>query len=352
MLMSVFRFLIVAVFGVFTLTGFSAGIEWQTLTDESMALTQKGEFERAEVLSQKALALAAISAASDPITHAQSFAYLGTLQVRLQKLAEAAVNFKSALRIFEAELPFGHDDVVLLVTALAMLYEHQMQLEFALPYYQKLLAIQERKHGQEHFNVVPALIQLARCYLGVESAIAARLAGRAVVITEKNFGSDDDRLAAVLVLAAQYADSRAETERQLTRSISITEKRYGPNHINVLEPLSQLGNLLVIQRKFLHAKDIYGKAEAAVERNADVGGEIKGRIWKGLGEVYDGMRQEEKAEKYYLRALDELEKNERAGVVRLDLATVRTRLFNIYLAQKRTVDIQALRAREFKNKQR
>ncbi len=124
-------------------TGFSqgAGIEWELLNEEVMALYQKGDYDRAVVVAKKALEVA------------------------------------------EKNVGPNHPDVATSLNILALLYDAQGQYGQAEPLYKRSLAIREKALGPDHPNVATGLENLAVLYRAMKrSDEAEKLEQRAAKI--------------------------------------------------------------------------------------------------------------------------------------------------------------------------
>jgi tetratricopeptide (TPR) repeat protein len=100
----------------------SAGVEWDVLVQEASDLYRAGKYDRAVVVSQKALQVAEESVGPDHPSVAQSLHNLAELYRTQGDYAKAEPLHKRALAIREKALGPDHPDVAESLESLAALY--------------------------------------------------------------------------------------------------------------------------------------------------------------------------------------------------------------------------------------
>jgi tetratricopeptide (TPR) repeat protein/CHAT domain-containing protein len=112
--------------------------------------------------------------------------------------------------------------------------------------------------------------QVVQLYQAGKYAEATALAKRSLSVTERKFGPDHPSAATVLNnLAELYrAQGRyAEAEPLMRRALAIDEKNMGPEHPNVAATLNNLAGLLLVSDRLSEAESLYRRALAIDEKS-------------------------------------------------------------------------------------
>jgi tetratricopeptide (TPR) repeat protein len=135
---------------------------WELLFTEAASLLnrmggylrQRGEYEQAEPLYQRALALRERMLGPEHTDTATSLNDLAVLYYSQGKYEQAEPLYQRALAIDEKAYGSDHPDVATDLSNLAFLYKNQGKYEQAEPLYQRALAICERVLGSDHPSTV------------------------------------------------------------------------------------------------------------------------------------------------------------------------------------------------------
>ena len=203
---------------------------------------------RLAVLSLVSLFVAAgpAGAGEDPTSIADRLTELlekGEAELEAGQIPEAVETLRSALR-YTAE-NYGEESVVWAVGAksLASVLQRSGDHEDARSLLERVLAIDEKRFGSEHPDLVGSLYDLAWLLQDMHDyAAALPFLERALAIREEQFGpehpsraADLNNLAGLLRKMGDYAAARPLYERALT----IAEAQLGPDHPDTARYLNQ-----------------------------------------------------------------------------------------------------------------
>ena len=196
----------------------------------ALFLSSQGDYVRASVLGQSALAATEKAEGPDHIDTAMTLANLADIYQTLGRAQDALPLAERALSITEKTLGPDHPTFASRLNNLAGLYKHFGRLAEALPLAERAVAITEKALGLDHFRTAMALANLSDTNQGLgRMEQALPLAEQALAITEKTLGADHPGSAAALTgLALVYRelgrtadalslDERAEQIRQRPR---------------------------------------------------------------------------------------------------------------------------------------
>ena len=206
------------------------------------------------------------------------------------------------------------------------------------------LACLEKGPSAPHWEIVPALVKVASCYLSLKSwQEAAAPLERALGIIEDALKSDSrlpDSINAVLSYSQdcqqQHLSRRERISNWLKRRSTGFKSRAESPH--AVEPswrpeavalLRRIGNSHLQQQEFTEAADFFKYALAAMDRRITLDKELEARVTNNLGHVYFRLGLFREAESLYERSL--------AIVARYfahDETKMRRRLINIASVQK------------------
>ena len=125
--------------------------EWDLLNQESLELYRTGEYDRAVVVTKKALEVAEKNIGPDHPDVAESLNNLALLYRIQGQYAQAEPLYQRSLAIWEKALGPDHPGVATSLNNLALLYQTQGQYAQAEPLYQRSLAIWEKALGPDLF---------------------------------------------------------------------------------------------------------------------------------------------------------------------------------------------------------
>jgi tetratricopeptide (TPR) repeat protein len=194
----------------------------RSLTELGQLKCKQGDFEQAEELLSRALAIHQGKLGAEHFQVAQSLTHLGALYYLRGDLDRAEPLFKDALVIGERELGAEHPALTILLENPARLSFKRNDYAAATPLLTRLLALKERTLGGEHPEVATVVTALSRCR-SVEGNHdeAEALARRALAIRERTLPPSDPAIAASLDLLAHYCAARAKREEVWAAASSV-----------------------------------------------------------------------------------------------------------------------------------
>jgi CHAT domain-containing protein/tetratricopeptide (TPR) repeat protein len=193
----------------------------------------------------------------------------------------------------------------------------------------------EKTLGAGHLKVATALDHLAYLYTDARrDDVAARLAKRALVISEARLGKEDAtvatrqlRLASIYTVQKNYADAEA----LLKEGLATVEKLQGPDHADVAKYLTAMAALYHVQGKYADAEQLHKRSLALMERTYGPNHHDVGGASTNLGLFYYDQSRFADAEPLLKRALAIAEKI--ASPDDPELAQRLSDLARLYLAQ-------------------
>ncbi len=233
----------------------------------------KHDYVRAEPLNDRALAIRAQALGPDHPDVARSLFNLAWIYKVRQEFAKAESFYKRSLAIQEKAFGLDHPELATTLNDLAVLYSQKGEYDQAILINQRVLAIRERALGPDDSGVAKVLNNLARVYERKgDYTQAEALLLRSLAIWEKALGPNHPEVAfAVDSLARIYSfkGDYVKSEPLYLRALAIREKALGPDHPEVA---TSLNNLAVLYRQ----KGDYSKAEPLLNRDLAI-------TEKGLG---------------------------------------------------------------------
>lgn len=232
------------------------------------------ELERRAHLLEDALErLAAVEAARGP-DHVETADCLHAAALLLKgdgRLSEARSYFERALAIREKRLGAEHPVTVESLHTLAITLMDERKLAEARLLFERSLAIREKILGPEHGDTAVSHGQLgALLQAQGEYAAAAKHLERAAVVMERAAGPDHLYTATSLANWASCMTDMGDFEaarRLLGRALEIYEKKVGPDHADVAFILNMLGRACQHQGDLEAARAFYSRALSIAERS-------------------------------------------------------------------------------------
>jgi CHAT domain-containing protein/Tfp pilus assembly protein PilF len=231
--------------------------EANSLTQQAVALYQRGHYADAEPLYKRSLAILEKALGPDHSDVATILNNLAELYRNQGRYADAEPLSMRSLAIREKALGPDHPDVAVSLNNLAGLYHNQGRYADAEPLLERALAILEKARGPDHPDVATTLNNLAGLYQAQgHYAEAEPLYKRSLAIYEKALGPDHPAVAVSLNnLAGLYNNQGryADAEPLFKRSLAIYEKALGPEHLDVATTLNNLAGLYQAQGRYAEA---------------------------------------------------------------------------------------------------
>src|SRR5262249_49756152 len=185
----------------------------------------------------------------------------------------------------------------------------QKKFDQAHPLIEQAIGILEKNHQPEDLTApLTFLNDLAgESRARKEYGEAELLYKRAQDIAEKHFGPDDSHVADALTARADnFYDQKnyADAEPLYKKALDITEKNKGSENPEVVESIKSLVVTLFEEKKFDQARPLTERAIAILEKSNQSEELAHGLTF--LGQICEGLRKYDDAERAYKRALDTL----------------------------------------------
>jgi tetratricopeptide (TPR) repeat protein len=204
-------------FLLIVVSAYKPAISWETLNSKSGDLHEKGKYQEAVNVAEKALIVAENTYGPNHLNVAVCLNNLALLYDELGKYEEAEPLYRRSLTITRRSLGSEHPDVATTLDNLAGLYDKQGKYFEAEENYTWALIITERALGRDHPRLTPTLNNLARLYCNQGKYEEAEpLYKRSLKITEKALGPDHPDVATLM-------ENMAELYIETGRMVEATE---------------------------------------------------------------------------------------------------------------------------------
>jgi tetratricopeptide (TPR) repeat protein/CHAT domain-containing protein len=191
-------------------------------------------------------------------------------------------------------------------------YYTQGRYKEAEPYYERVLAIDEKVLGADHPTVAISLSNLAELYRTQgRHAEAEPLIKRSLSILELAFGTEHPKIAISVnnLAGLYYAQGRyAEAEPLFKRSLAIREKALGPDNPDLGVTLNNLAELYRTQGKYGQAEPLFKRSLAIREKALGPDNPDLGLSLHNLAGLYREQGRYAEAEPLFKRSLAIYEK--------------------------------------------
>ena len=206
----------------------------ECLNKSAVNLYQRGEFEEAEPLLKRVMAVREQSLGPDHPDTATSLNNLAMLYEKQGRHKEALPLLERALDICERVLGQDHPETIISLNNLAIGYLSQGRYTEAAPIFERALAVRERSLSPEHPDIATSLNNLAMLYekQGRYKA-AVPLLERGLEVREQSLGPNHPETATSLNNLAMLYKKQArfkEAAALSQRALDICERVLGPDH--------------------------------------------------------------------------------------------------------------------------
>ena len=222
-------------------SGGAAGEDARQLSARAQELTDRGQYQEAETLHSRVVAIHERTLGREHPTSATSLSNLGNVLYLQGKFKEAEAVHRRALAVREKVLGTGHPDTATSMNNLANVLQQQGKDDLLSP---------SEARAQTRFNL--------QAYTETEN-----LFRKALAIQERTLGPDHPATANTLNNLSTYLDRRGrpeEAEPLQRRALDILEKRLGPLHPDTAAMLTTLAVMLDRQGKLTESEALYRKA--------------------------------------------------------------------------------------------
>jgi len=246
--------------------------------------------------------------AGQPLVQARMLDTIGRVYANLGQFDRAEPLTLRALALRQAYLAADHADTATSLHDLASLHQEQGRYREAEPRYAAALAMRRRVLGPDHPDVAETLGLYGVLVLRMhrDDRTAETLLREAVEIRRRAFGGSDPRVASTLNTLAAVYDFRGDydtTERLLREALAIQRRHLGPSHPDSRATLNNLGTTLTFKGDF-HA------AEATMKETLDLNRRVVGPAHpsvagnlNNLAAIFERSGQTARAEGTYREAI-------------------------------------------------
>ncbi|MFN2514930.1 MAG: tetratricopeptide repeat protein [Pyrinomonadaceae bacterium] len=315
------------------------------LLGQSMALSQEGKIDAALPIAETALAKALKELSPEHSIVAMCLYNLGFLNFQKGNYEKAEPLYQRALTIAEKN-PLGIQPFYLatILESLGSLYRNKADYLKAEPLYQRALAIRERTQGTEDASYVATLNNQGLLYEEMgDYDRAERLLQRALAVREKLFGPENIFVGESLKNLSSLYKTKGDYDRALLlleRALAIFEKLFGSEHPVIAASLNNLAGLHQAKGDYVRAEPLYQKALAIQEKANGPDSPSVAITLDNLGRLYHEKGDYARAESLYKRALAIDEKA--LGPEAPDIATILNNLALLYQEKRNYQEAEPL----------
>lgn len=230
---------------------------------------EEGKYEEAEQACLYALAIGEQRVGSEHPDTADRLNDLVTLYKRQERYEEAEPLLLRALAIREQQLGLDHPDTATSLNRLGHLYSCQQKYGEAEIFYQRALAIREQQLGADHPDTTRSLNNLAVLYQDQGKYEEAEAFYQRVLVIHEQLGAENDETDLIFHNLATFYMKQGKYEQAeplLRRTLVAMEKRWGPEHPNIVQGLNNLAFLCDHHSKYEEAEMLYQRALAIAEK--------------------------------------------------------------------------------------
>lgn len=281
------------------------------LATEAASLKDAGKYDDGIARDEEAVTLAEKATGTDD-------PFLGLVNYHLSTLFWTKGDFSRAQTTAERSIAIARHNsqpndpqTAMALDALALVYRVTEQGPKAEETLKELIAIQLHSLGDEHPRTVIYRAQLAWQYghRGDFNDDILELQ-HAIEIADKVLEPDDFWAIALRHnLGDIYLslDDLDHAEPLTAEALERLEKKYGPDHPNLVLPLRNLGSIARERKQYARALALFERAERINEKTLGPQQPEAAGLLLNIGNVYKDQQQYEKAEEYFKRALSMLE---------------------------------------------
>lgn len=266
------------------------------------------EFELAETVQARIIALAVEQKGAGSLEHAEALEALAMVLYMQNKYAEAEPTFREAIGLKERALSSSsHPELAPSLSYMSLCLERQGLFQDAIGPSRRALEIREAQLGADHPDVARLLNTQANLHYGqTHYEHAEPLYRRALHITERRMGANHpdvatalNNLASLLYQRGEYGEALAEYERAL----AIRERQLGPEHPDVATLVNNMAALYAAQKKYDAARPLYERAMHVYGKRLGPDHPLFATAVNNLAAMYRSMEKFDEAVPLYRVAL-------------------------------------------------
>jgi tetratricopeptide (TPR) repeat protein len=284
-------------------------IQARMLIAMSEALVAVGEYNRANDLASRSLALRRGLGPGHEAEVAASLAAVGTVRLERGDVTGAEEALRSALTLQRAVLKESDLELTGTMLKLAEALRDRGAFADAELLAREALAARLRTRGRQDDNVVEAAITLASViwHRDPTNLQAEKSLQGALAILEGLHGVEDFRIDPALTALGEFwlANGRfGDAQAAFERSLTLRTRTYGGDHPRVAAQVSNVGRAMLAAGRDREAREVFRDVIARYERLPGSGHLMVALATRHIGETFAAASRLDSAEVYLKRALD------------------------------------------------
>ena len=216
--------------------------------------------------------------------YADGLALEAGIYFQLGDLDEAEKVLRKSLALMEEAGDDGDDYSDRLIFLANILFSTRARFQEAEVVVERIVGLEEKRHGPEHPRVARALQQLARMYrVRVETAaLVEPIIRQAAELIEKAYGPEHPATASAIAKLAQSlirSNHLDEAKQLIERSLAIYEKHFGEQHDKTAAAIELLANWYAAGRDYAAALPLQERAVRILRQS---GSDERGTVQNSL----------------------------------------------------------------------
>jgi CHAT domain-containing protein len=283
---------------------------WNNLSAQFNAQFRSGQFNEAESIARRMLAIAERSLANQPVVVTKSLFNLACACARQSRDDEAEALYKRGLAIVERVWGAETVEAAIWLEAMAAMYVKQPARppEAGEALFKRALRIREHAQGPLHDGVATDLRGLAFVMRARGNSTEAEPYSRRVLeIEQKLHGlGHPHAVEAAYLLSGDYCEQgKYSAGEQLIQQVyTLHEQSLGPRHLDVAKDLGMLADFYTFQGRYAEAESLRKRSLSIKEANLPPEDPEIAVGLSGLGQLYEVQGRYDEAEPLYRRALE------------------------------------------------
>ncbi|HTY09737.1 MAG TPA: CHAT domain-containing tetratricopeptide repeat protein [Bacteroidota bacterium] len=234
--------------------------------------------------------------------------YLGSTYYEKGDIERSANFLNAAIKIYRKL--FGCDNLFLAscYSRLGLISEAEGDLEKAIDYYEKAISLNKQYVGDNHLFIAIDLRQLSHAYAeknDLDHALA--FSKKALSIHQRVSGKNHPELAYTYEILANIYKKRHQYSlslRNFNKALKLRSQLKDSNDRNDIANLySEIGSVFSATRNFGQALAYYNRALYLHNKLPEPNRPNKAAVLKGIGDVYESLKQPSTALRYYQQSL-------------------------------------------------
>jgi len=237
---------------------------WADLTNRFIVNYEKGDYQNALFIAQRAYEIANNNFGLNDVNTADALLKLGIINQTLGKLNTAEDYLLGSLVILEDKLSPDHSDVAVIMTNLGNVYFELQRPEESEKYHQQALQIRKNAFGDNDPTVAQSTYNLAVLYENQQRyAQAATFYQKAISSWSASIGPTHPYVGNALSNLSNVYNMQGKHKKAtniLQRAVAFKKSVFGAQHEEVAQTLISLGTNYLEQGKYSPASNAYEEA--------------------------------------------------------------------------------------------